>query len=212
MELLVKRLTEIALTLPKVRSVRYESIGQLNNIQAKYPFFNLDVINCKIDEKYKTYTFRAYILDRMAKQDNPTSLWYNAESNLNLFWKKVLKEYDMDEDGYTFTVQYVKHDFSDVLAGAWADFEIKIPNEIHYCEPEIVDLTWSESVGVEPQKDYYYLGDILTLTANSPEGTHFVSWMDGNDENPREYKLEQRREYIYFTYTEDSHGQDEDNQ
>lgn len=112
-----------AINTPMVNQSSFGDISLYDNkATIKYPYVNIDVINCFIQNHYiYKYKFRFYICDR-----NEPYIAYNKTEMILI---NLLTQLQVDD----YKINYFTFNFKDNVHGVWADIDIENINTNHPC-------------------------------------------------------------------------------
>ena len=112
---LINNLQIEACNTKMVNMVSFGDIQDYNHkSDIRYPYINLDVVNCQTINYAKIYTIRVYVCDR-----NKSYVAYNkCETILDEFCKKT------NIDITNYLTNYFSLDFQDEINGVWSDIQI----------------------------------------------------------------------------------------
>lgn len=109
-----------------VEEVYYGDIYSFENqTDRKYSNFVLTVSNCSVGEDITTYSFNAFVTDRLT--DDKSNLLEVQSASKTTLEQILLQTFDnLDSITYTFWTEK----FNDLCAGCYASFSISLPNEL----------------------------------------------------------------------------------
>jgi hypothetical protein len=144
-----KTIKDLQLQAINTKMVQMASYGAIdlydNKATVKYPYVNLDVVDCSVKSYTKAYNVRIYACDR-----NEPYIAYNKCENII---DNLLKSSNLGIENYT--IKFFTLNFNDIVNGAYVDAIIEVPADIE-CryEDEMVLLENLEGFVVTEDGDY----------------------------------------------------------
>lgn len=113
---LINNLKIIATNTKMTNMVSFGDINDYNHkSDIRYPYVNLDVVNCQVLNYIKRYTIRVYVCDR----NIPYVAYNKCEAILDEFTKSTA----IDVSNYL--INYFTFDFQDDVNGVWTDIIVE---------------------------------------------------------------------------------------
>lgn len=115
---------ELQLTAINTKLVAMSSFGDItlydNKSIIKYPYVNIDTVNCLNRGGAKVYTFRIYVCDR----NEPYTAYNKTETILDNF----LNNSDLQVNSYT--TNFFSYNFQDDIHGVWTDIQLEYAKQL----------------------------------------------------------------------------------